>query len=782
VPLGVTPNVVVTGPAGFAHSLAATTTITGLTPGSYSVAASTIETDNARFAPQPAQQNVELTAGNTGAANVTYALASGVLQLEVSGLPGERDAAVTITGPNEYVRRVTRSETLSRLAPGVYVVSAASVIVDGDGYTASDMPRAIDIAASPSPFLVAVAYTIATGRLQVHANGLPQGATAQFQVSGPAGFNQTATAGQVLLGLTPGTYTVTATNVVMGTNTYTPGPSSVAVVVVPSLVAAQANVAYTLSTGPGGGPSGPLNLTIDNVYITQAVQSYSGDVPLVAGRDGLVRVFVKASTTNSAQPQVRVRLYNGAGLLHTLTLNSPTPAVPTVTDDATLNSAWHAVVAGAYIQPGLRVLADVDPSNSVNEGSELDNAWPASGTAAAMVVRNVPTFNVRFVPVRQSNDATGNVSTGNVANYLSDLRRMYPIGAIDADVRATYTTSAPLLQANDANGAWSVLLSEVNALRAIDGSSRYYYGVVKTGYTSGVAGMGYLGAPAAIGWDHLPSGADVLAHELGHNWGRYHSPCGGAGSPDPSYPYAGGKIGVSGFDLTTMLFKAPSLADVMGYCSSPWVSDYTYKGIMSYRETHPLVTTAAALGTRASAPEPGVLVWGRVTRREVILEPAFDVVARPLPPQRPGAHRVEGRADDGTVLFSYGFDGDAIDHANPDDRHFAFVVPQSALRGRQLSALRLTARGHNAEVRSSAVAQGVVAARDILRVRRASGRRTTLRWSAPELRAVLVRDVRSGDILAFARGGSATFESAGSEVELILSDGLRSRVERRRLR
>ncbi|MGH7710997.1 MAG: hypothetical protein ACREOG_06915 [Gemmatimonadaceae bacterium] len=776
VPVGVTASASVTGPNGFSRVIAGNTTITGLTAGTYTVSATTAETDAAIYAPMPASQNVELAAGSTRAVDVSYALASGTLEIAITGLPAQRDAAVTITGPNNYSRQVTRSETLPKLAAGPYIISAVAVTADGDGYSVASMPRSVDITPSAAAHAVTIAYVVATGRLQVHANGLPQGATPTFQVSGPYGFTHTASAGQVLVGLAPGTYAITAPNVVMGTSTYVPGTASVSLAIVPSLVAAQANVAYTLSDDGGGGGSGPINLTIDNLYITQAVQTYVGDVPLISGRDGLVRVFVKASTANTAQPQVRVRLYNGSSLLHTLTLNAPKSAVPTVVDDATLTSAWYGVVPATYIQPGLRVLADVDPVNAVTEGSESDNTWPASGSAATMIVKTVPTFAVRFVPVRQSNDIVGNVSSANTAAFLNDLRRMYPLGAVDADVRATYTTSAPVLQANDNNGAWNTVLSEVNALRAVDGSSRYYYGVVKTGYSSGVAGMGYLGAPAAIGWDNLPSGADVMAHELGHNWGRHHSPCGGAGSPDPSYPYSGGRIGVSGFDLTTSVFKAPSVADVMGYCSLPWVSDYTYKGIMSYRETHPMVASAAAM----RSPEPGLLIWGRIAGGQLVLEPAFEIVARPMLPTRSGPYRVEGLAEDGSLAFSFGFDGDAVDHAHPDDRHFAFVLPRAALGGRVLATLRLRAHGRVAELKSSPASMQALAADDAEspRVRRLGAKTARVHWASAAVRGVMVRDTRSGDVLAFARGGATSLVAPKSDVELVLSDGVRSRSRR----
>jgi hypothetical protein len=40
---------------------------------------------------------------------------------------------------------------------------------------------------------------------------------------------------------------------------------------------------------------------------------------------------------------------------------------------------------------------------------------------------------------------------------------------------------------------------------------------------------------------------------------------------------------------------------------------------------------------------------------------------------------------------------------------------------------------------------------------------------------VLVRDSRTGAVLSFARGGEVTVPVSGTELELVLSDGVRSR-------
>src|SRR3712207_7018394 len=45
--------------------------------------------------------------------------------------------------------------------------------------------------------------------------------------------------------------------------------------------------------------SSGLNLAIDGAYLVQTVQNIGGTVPLVAGRDALVRVFVRATAANS---------------------------------------------------------------------------------------------------------------------------------------------------------------------------------------------------------------------------------------------------------------------------------------------------------------------------------------------------------------------------------------------------------------------------------------------------------------------------------------------------
>ncbi len=772
LPQGAVGNVSVSGPGGYSTTLTTTATLTNLVPGTYVVAGTQVNIGSHLYAPGPLTQNVQVSASAVAAqASVTYALASGVMSLSVTGLPDGVSAAVSVTGPGGYAHTATASELLLSLTPGTYVVAGSSVTSGASTYAPSPASQNVVIPASTVAVNVSVSYSATGGGLQVTINGLPGGVPASVSVTGPGGFNAQLAASQELSALSPGTYVVAAANVSNGGTQYTPSPTSQNAVVTASSTAS-ATVTYASAAAQ-------LNLTIADAYITQSVQTPAMDVPLVSGRNGMLRVFVTATQANSVQPAVRVRFYNGATLVNTYNISAPGASVPTSVNEGSLGASWNLALSGADLQPGISLLVDVDPTNSVAESSETDNDYPASGTPLALDVRTVSTYSVRLVPVAQTvNGNTGNVTSANLSQYLAPMLQMYPLVAIDADIRSTYTTSAPALQSGDGNGAWGQILSEVNALRTADGSSRYYYGVVHTSYTAGVAGLGFVPGKSAIGWDYLPTGAGVMAHETGHNFGRFHAPSCGAGGPDPNYPssglYAGGKIGVYGYDLTGGVLKAPTAYyDLMGYCNPTWISDYTYEGILDYRAAHPDVAPA----TTSAVMRPSLLVWGRIHNGQVILEPAYEVDTRPRLPVGGGPSTLTGYDASGQRLFSMAFTGERIaDAPDPDDQTFAFAIPLDSLRGRSLNRLSLSALGRVAERRVSGPANLPVI-RDATEepvARRVSPGEVRVTWKDDGVRGVLIRDARSGDILAFGRGGVATVRTTAPTLDVVVSDGVRS--------
>jgi len=439
-------------------------------------------------------------------------------------------------------------------------------------------------------------------------------------------------------------------------------------------------------------------------------------------------------------------------------------------NEGSLPDSWNVLIPAALVQPDLTILADVDPSGAIAETSETDNTFPSSGTAGAVDVRTLPPFNVRFVPVLQSvNSLQGEVTVASAPSFLSRLLTLLPVADYSADVRAPYTTSAPALLSDNANGAWGTILSEVLALKSGDASARYYYGVVKTSYSSGVAGIGYVGGSAhtAIGWDRLPSASGVMAHEVGHNMGRSHAPCGGAGGPDATYPHSGGSIGVWGLDVAALELKSPATYyDLMGYCDPDWVSDYNWSAMVTFRQNGP--DNSVGLSDRRTAGR-GLLVWGRITSSGLVLEPAFVVDNADLTPPPAGPHRIEARDANGGVMFSIAFAANEFnDLPTGREESFAFVVPAVRALSADIAELRLVSGGRSVARRPSPAAPPAAV------FSRGADGRGLLQWNAAAHPVVMVRDAATGQVLSFARGGSVRLPATATRLDATFSDGTRS--------
>ncbi|MDQ6829292.1 MAG: hypothetical protein M3081_10545, partial [Gemmatimonadota bacterium] len=574
--------------------------------------------------------------------------------------------------------------------------------------------------------------------------------------------------------LTPGTYTVTASNVASGASNYGGSPATQTKAVTAGGTAS-ATVTYAVIS------TSTLNLIVAGMYVVQSSQSFVESVPLVKDRGAELRVFVQANLANTVAPQVRVRFFNGATLVQTSTINAPTGAVPLTIDESTLNGSWNLTLAPALVQPGMSIVADVDPAGVIAESNKADNSFPSSGSMA-LDVRAMPRFDITFVPVLiTENSAQGNVTGGNSSQFLNMTTKLWPIVTTDVAVHAPYSTAAHPLVSDDANHSWNQILGEILALRGTEGSGRYYYGVVHATYGSGIAGLGYVGLGTALGWDFLPSGDGVAAHELGHNFGRQHAPCGNPSSPDPSYPYANAAIGVTGFDLATLTVKQASMPDLMSYCHPEWVSDYNYKAVVDWRTTHGDITQASN-----AASQRTLLVWGRVTNDELILEPAFTVVTRPLLPARAGPYHVDAVDANGTSVFSLSFAGEEVADGPDGARAFAFTVPISAEAESRISELRLTAPGRAPRSLRSGISAAVQAqpgtpggpADPKAIVSAVPGGRARVVWDATSHPMVMVRDAASGQVLSFGRNGTATVANNGGDLELVFSDRVHSTSQR----
>jgi hypothetical protein len=615
-----------------------------------------------------------------------------------------------------------------------------------------------------------VTYSTGLGALNVNIVGLGTSTEAAVSVTGPNGYTRDISETETLTALAPGTYIVSAQAV--GASGGTPHSPSQATqnVAVPMGAIVTATVSYAPPA------TGELNLRIAGLYVTQSAQTYDGSVPLVNGRNGYLRVFAVANRTNVESPAVRVRIFNGASVVSTLDIPAPADSVPAAVNESSLSYSWNTPLAGTLIQPGLRIEAEVDPDGLIGEMDESDNLL----APPAPVVQTVPTLNVTFVPVVQAG-LTGNVTNVNKDQFVSLARRMYPVTAFTTSVASPLVITSDTLKADNGNNAWGNILFELDSKRAVDDPSSYFYGVTKVSYTSGVAGVAYVSTGArersALGWDNMPTAAAVAAHELGHNWGRNHAPCGGPNGLDNTYPFSDGRIGVYGMDVASQILIPATTSDIMGYCDPKWIGAYTYKAVMSYLISPP---PAPVMNVGLSeAEQPCLLVRGHIRNGEMILEPAFQVNTKPRMPRRPGPYSVDASAEDGSKLFSLSFSPSQIADARGEHQSFVFAVPISNAQAARLHTLRLAGPGgQKVRSRTSSAALQLSATAEPAQVRRTSGGKVGIRWDARHHPMVMVRDANTGEVLSFARGGSVDVVTRSRQIDLVLSDGVQSRVKR----
>ena len=218
LPTGALANVVVSGPSGFSETITASETFVGLTPGQYTISASSVSFEGIEYAASVDGSPATVTDGGTTTATVAFAATStdpGDLVVTITGLPGGLDADVDVTAPSGTTTSLSASQTFTDVDPGSYTVSAESVM-DGDDVYAPTVSSSPAIVPAGGSVTVTVTYTFldptAFGTLQVDIIGLPDGVDADVSVTG-FGFAQDLTTTATLTFLAPGNYTVTAGNV-----------------------------------------------------------------------------------------------------------------------------------------------------------------------------------------------------------------------------------------------------------------------------------------------------------------------------------------------------------------------------------------------------------------------------------------------------------------------------------------------------------------------------------------------------------------------------------------
>jgi hypothetical protein len=402
---------------------------------------------------------------------------------------------------------------------------------------------------------------------------------------------------------------LTACNALTGVNDLSvgdgeggPGASSGAgragsgAVVPPHVSGAGGGASSSSATGATTPPVDPLlgaqGVTVGEIAVYQGVKCplmengapAGSDIPVVAGRDALVRVFAHTDASYDGQP-VTARLHlGGSAPLEVVQVIGGAPSEGVLDSTINFQVPGSAIVAGGAYSVEL-----LQPPKGAGDNAAA--RFPASGTAPLGARSSGAKLSIVLVPVAYGADGSGRVpdtSAAQIQAYRDMMFSVYPIPAIEITVRAPFSWSSPV---NPDGSGWGDLLGGIADLRQQDApaSDAYYFGVFDPAASFGdycgggcTAGLGYvIGADgasfrAAIGLGWAGVGEGTMAHEIGHNHGRNHAPCGTSG--DPNYPYPDAAIGDWGYDLVHgTLFPPDTTKDLMSYCGPSWVSDYTYK-------------------------------------------------------------------------------------------------------------------------------------------------------------------------------------------------------------
>ena len=284
----------------------------------------------------------------------------------------------------------------------------------------------------------------------------------------------------------------------------------------------------------------------------------------------------------------------------------------------------------------------------------------------AVEVREMPVLDLTVIPFLWNSDPDSAIiglvegmaddPEGNA--LLEDTHVLLPVGGLDVTARAPVASTS--------NNVYD-LLPQTEAIRVLEGGGGHYIGMM-SGAVTGAAGIAYLGGRSSF----ASSLSSVVAHELGHNMGLRHAPCGSAAGPDPSFPYPNGAIGAWGYDFGRARLAPATRKDHMSYCGPKWTSDYHFTNALSHRLDDE-GTSAAAL---AVGPVRSLLLWGGVdTTGTPFLNPAFVADAPPALPDSAGDYTVTGRDANGRDLFSLSFPMPVALSEEAEVSSFVFALP-----------------------------------------------------------------------------------------------------------
>jgi len=368
-----------------------------------------------------------------------------------------------------------------------------------------------------------------------------------------------------------------------------------------------------------------LNFRAMGLEIVQAVQNLDNSVPLVNGKRTYVRAYASADFNTTGQPKflpqgilnVSQRFLPIQSFSPLGTLNPVQAAVVDTNTDLSvlrpsLKRSFLFELPRAWTQfPELQCEFVVNGNHAFTENSGFDPYGDNSVASSANFV-SVQEHCWVFVAVKTVPDTYYPTVERNYSKFWEIIARaesMLPVDRVEivtwpdliCPVFSTGDAKFDLMNEGDWKNARAALACWTIG-RSLPCRCTRYIGTVSpnAGTNANISGIGGTRPffpnssvvrmePNGASFD-FPRGGLVMAHELGHNFGRDHVNCGNPASIDANYPYPPCAMSIPdltspsahfGFDPIGLNVVNPYFTgDLMSYANRRWPSDYTWKAIL----------------------------------------------------------------------------------------------------------------------------------------------------------------------------------------------------------
>jgi hypothetical protein len=181
----------------------------------------------------------------------------------------------------------------------------------------------------------------------------------------------------------------------------------------------------------------PFDLAITDIEITQSVQTPTNNVPLVAQRHTLVRVY--ARTLNGTSPNNVVVTLEGIRNNSSLGILSANPRpIPTNPSRDNLSSTVNFLLPEGWRSGNVTLVARINVIDA-NPGNNEYQHMASFG--------NVPPMHIVIVPINYTHQGPTNPGfyPGQPVDYISDwIQRSFPVHNVQITMRAPYNFTGNL--------------------------------------------------------------------------------------------------------------------------------------------------------------------------------------------------------------------------------------------------------------------------------------------------------------------------------------------------